>query len=760
MEGFATRWLTCVVVLLGFAPAPFTRPASSLDVPAAAAAPFAGARATPAQALPGRRTRVDLTVRETKEEWVISTCAVRFDGQDAVECVAIDGRSASVSVDVPESGELHWEMTFTRGGIATVKPPAVLRVEPPAPESGIVPFTVLRVDGTTDPGIAEPGRPLDVTLAVNDAAVGLTDCHATFAGVTGECAPEAATTRTVRIVVPQDAPRGRQLTLTWTFTLRRDGEDFDKGDGHLRVWVAVAPPRFDVTPSTAQPGLPLVVTFRSGTTGVTVDTCALTYRGAAGCGAGHTAVLIVPATARVGGILRIPWTLTYRSTRPNEKPGSAAGTLDVEVVAVPVHFTVTAQPGSGYPGDEVTLTIGPAVPGVTIVRCLGFFPNQPGDTCQATDERWLVHTVVPDGTPAGATLLRWGVASVNEAGEPLVDDGDLPFEVLRKTGTTKSPTVAPATTPPILPSLPVRDPSPAGKGGAPRPEFVARTEPEVAKPGQAVRVTITAVTPGTTVTGCRAAFDGGRIARCDGVGGRWTAMLRVPRSAEPGDLPLLWDVTSGAGAGQGTIAYRVLDRERADPQFGAAVEPASVRPGQHVRVTHRSYAGGPAITGCNAGIAPGGVLAACTRTPRGWVTDVVVPEGAPRGIATLLWQVTYAGQAGPGTADGRTGIGVLAAEEEHESWWQKLWRMVWKSGAVALVGVVLIGGRTVLRRWSGRTRRDAGSTSLPAGVAVVAVLPAGPVAVSPGNPGAAPRRVVRLVVRHPPPAVHDLMEPP
>ncbi|GIE59807.1 hypothetical protein Aoc01nite_52090 [Actinoplanes octamycinicus] len=745
------------MVLLGCAPAAVTQREPAGPVAVAPRAPHSDARATPDQALPGRSITVTVSGRggidvadpdggKAADPWELTGCVVYFDGQDKEKCP--DKAPFTVELEVPERGELHWEAFY----------------ENHESETDVVPFAVLRLEVTADPEVVTPGQPLDVTFSISGGDARIGTCWATIAKVTGGCDKEPATSKAIRVVVPEDLPRGEERTVTWFVTLEGpDGQPIDQKRSSLTVWVPFPPPAFDVSPSTAQPGLPLVVTFRSGTTGVDIDTCGITYHGEAPCSAAHTAMVMVPPDAPVGSVLSIPWTLTYRSARPHEEPGDDGGTLTVEVVAIPVRFTVTSQPGSGYPGQEVTLTIEPAEPDLTIVGCLAFFPNDDGDKGQATEERWLIRTHVPEGASPGATLLRWGVAAVNKAGKPAPDNGDLPFEVLASP--TSPPTPRPSReTPTPLPTTTTDAPIPlpTTTTDAPAPEFVARTSPEAARPGRPVRLTVTAVTPATTITGCRAGFGGTRAQPCDVNGGRWTATLTVPDDADPGDLPLLWDVDSATGPGQGTIAYRVLGGDPVVPQFGAAVEPASVRPGEHVRVTHRSYAGGPAITGCNAGIAPGGVLAACTSTAEGWITDVVVPDRAPPGTATLLWQVSYAGDAGTATADGRTSIGVLAGDDEPRSWWQKALGVAWRVGAVAAFGVVLIGGRALLRRLSDRLRRTPGGddTRLPDGVAVLAVPPAGPVPVALADPDTAPRRLIRLIVRRPPPAVRTPEEPP
>ncbi|MEU4420908.1 hypothetical protein AB0F81_09790 [Actinoplanes sp. NPDC024001] len=768
VKGFAMRWLArAFVVLLACAPA------VGAAVPSAGSLrePYFGAQATPAQALPGRDITVDLSNLDKDDRYYMTACKVWFasEPKQAASCPmereSPFKASIKITVPAPRGGDLdrlHWEVSYSAGD--SVEGPSR-----PLQETDVVPFTILRVDVTTEPVVATPGEPLKVVFSTPTPNLQIHGCYATFAELTSECDSIPAANKEIEIAVPDHVPPGKPLDLTWVFNIVYTGSDpplEDKDFGEIEVRIAPPPPQFGVSSSTAQPGMPLVVSFRSNTTGVTVDECAIEYQGRVPCSSADTAVITVPRDARVGSMLRIPWSLSYRSSRPDEQDDDDAGTLEIPVVVELERFTVTAQPSRGSPLDEITLTITPAFRGITIGGCMAFFPNDTGAKCQATDERWFVRTRVPAGTLPGSTLLRWGVASVDDAGEPLSDNGDLPFEVLPPR-TTKSPTTTPSRNGPT--TLPPTELPPTEESTTPAPTsterppaaFVARTDPEAAKPGGPVNLSVSALTPGTDITGCRAAFSGERVVPCDGAGDRWTAELTVPDDAEPGDLPLLWDVAARTGSDRGTIAYRVLGGDQSEAQFGVQVEPASVRPGEHVRVTHQTFDNSPAITGCTAGIAPGGVLADCTRTAAGWVTDVIVPKEAPPGTAILVWQVTYASAeaADTATADGRTSVGVLdAAQPETRSWWNRSLGVIWRAAAVILLGAAFIGGRILIRRVFSRIppnppRIPAEDPRMPDGVDVVAVLPPSPPLATVGEPDAAPRRLIRLVVRQPPPGI-------
>jgi len=621
------------------------------------------------------------------------------------------------------------------------------------------PFTGPGVAVTAVPEPVERGKPVTVTLTGVPSGLTIITCQVVLGLAVAACAGGPAGQREVLVTVPADTPEGSELPLSWTFTYTYGygKEPTEKGHGSTVVRVALPSPEFSVLPATdaALPGLPFVVTFASSTPGVTVTGCGLTYRSREPCSRSGVAVVMIPPDTPPNSSITFSWDLSYTSTRPGEQPGARADRLTVRVVAEQPRFIAGVQPARGLPGQEVTLTLEPAVPGVSIVGCLAFFPNGDEGTCQRS-RRWFARTRIPSDAPPGATLLRWGVGAITADGRPYVGNGVLPFEVLPAVLTPSSPSPSPS--PSVSPS-PVLSPAPsASAGGEPTAAFVAVTDPESAEPGHRVTVTVEALTSGTAVTGCRAAFAGQAGTRCARSAGRWTATVTVPAGARPGDLPLTWSVTSrsssgAAGRDGGVITYRVLGRGApAPPQFTVEVRPGSVAPGGHVAVIHRPDDAGVTITGCSAGYSPGGASATCRNTGQGWAADVVVPQNAPPGTGTVLWQVAYARPAGAGSADGLTGLGVQPVAQGPEDWPSKLWGIAWRGAAGALVLAALIGSRTVARRLRGRSR-------LPAGVTVVAVRPAGLMNVVLHDPQAGPRRRIRLAVRRGRPRI-DLYEEP
>jgi hypothetical protein len=282
----------------------------------------------------------------------------------------------------------------------------------------------------------------------------------------------------------------------------------------------------------------------------------------------------------------------------------------------------------------------------------------------------------------------------------------------------------------------------------PEPVYAAVTDPEAADPGKPVSVTVQALTTGSTIAGCRAAFAGAGPTGCRHVGDRWTADLTVPDDARPGDLPLVWDVADETGgSGGGTVSYRVLGTAPREPQVDIALEPREVKAGDHVTVTHRILDEGVAISGCDVGYTPGGTMAACHDTGQGWVADVVVPAKAAPGTGTLLWRVAYTRAGAGGSAEGEVAMAVIPGDEE--SLLHKLWRVAWRGGGALLGVVALVGlsaaGRSVRRRWRQRGPEDEGSAS--GAVSVNLVRPHGPAVATPRDPQAPPLRVIRLTLR-------------
>ena len=682
----------------------------------------------------------------------VKVCGVSFadDPASMTKCDDTNNEVRSATVTVPRvdpgAANLYWWV----GPVEQDYTPTVL--------SGAVPFTVLGVEATVEPAVAEPGKPVTITLTGRPDKILITTCTMSLGTARAACEGNQAV-----LTVPTDAPPGGELPLSWEFGYSYD-KDKDKGQGKgertVPVRVGLPPPEFDVRPGTktAAPGLPFVVTFISLTPGVTVTGCTLTYRTAAKCSRSGVAVVMIPPDIPAAGTVTLPWTLSFISTRPGEKPGSTGGALTIPVVAVQPRFTVTVQPGRAPPGDEVTVAIEPVDTGVTIVGCLAFFPHGREAVCQRSSRRWFTRARIPADALPGATLLRWGVASLAGERPAAADDGVLPFQVLAPVRPSTSTKTSPSPTPSTTPTSPSTSPA-AGSS----PVFVAVTDPEAAEPGHPVSVTIQPLTTGTTITGCRAAFAGAVASACEQTGARWTTTVTVPDDARPGDLPLHWSVTARDGTrAEGTVTYRVLGSGPPPvPQFDVAPDPASVKPGGHVAVLHRPYDEGVAITGCGAAYTPGGTLAACRDTGRGWVADVVVPENAPPGTGTLFWQVAYArsGGATPGSADGEVGMAVLAVPAQKSTRLGRLWAVAWRSGAGALGLAALIGLRAVrrpFREWRDRHRRGA----LPPGTAVTLYRPYGPARLAGGEDDDTPRRVIHLTVRRGPPRVVVRREEP
>jgi hypothetical protein len=647
---------------------------------------------------------------------------------------------------------------------------------PEPPRSGSFPFTVLApVIARVEPAVAEPGKNVTVTLTSPDE-LKFSSCLFTLGTVVVECGDGTA-----EMPVPEDAPPGGKLSLTWKFDYSFEKNEItDTGSGSGSTSVPVKPPPppppppvFDVRPqtSTAAPGLPFVVVFQSLTPGVTMTGCSLTFGAKATCGASGVAVVDIPPDTKAGQTITMPWSIDYLSTRPGEKPGPATGEIEVRVVPVRPDFIVTVQPARARPGSEVTVTLEPVDADVIILDCMAFFPHGLGAVCQRSSGRWFARVVVPPDASPGRTLLRWGVTSLTAGERRASVNGVVPFRVLAPiivTQPSEKPSDKPSQNPSGKPSQgPADTPTQRQPTTRPptdvvtqpadtrKPVFVAVTDPEVADPGQPVSVTVQPLTAGTTITGCRAAFDGTDGATCRPAGGTWTARLTVPDDAGPGDLPLLWDVTDTGGAGGGgTINYRVRSAGQPlpAPQVEVSLEPKEVRPGGRVTVTPTVFDEDVTITACDVTYNPGGTMAPCRQTPQGWAADVALPGNAPPGSGTLFWRVAYTRAGESGSTDGDVTVPVL--DPEPRSWWSKLWNAAWKIAAGAL-GLAAAVALAAFQRW--RRQRAPKSADddkgVPAGVAVKLIRPYGAARVTAQDTEAPPRTIIRLTLHRGEPRV-------
>ncbi|MET3424854.1 hypothetical protein BJ973_004066 [Actinoplanes tereljensis] len=652
-----------------------------------------------------------------------------------------DGKHHAV-IDVPDLPPgptgLRWEMEYG--------PPAS-----PSPDGehmgDEIPFTVNGVRAAADHVEAEPGDLVTVTFTPVGTGVGIGDCGIDEP-VKAACPTETDVSQ-AQITVPGNALPGSSVALHWYAESGPRGFGHSTG-GNIGVKIRPLPPaEFDVRgqADTLGPGQPFIATFRSLTPGVTITGCGLTLGDRSACGSSDVAVVMIPPDTPSGTRLTIPWDLTYSSTRPGEPTDpapTATGELRLLVEAQTSELAVTVQPAEAYPGDEVVLSFAALRPGVSIVECLAFFPNDPGGICQKSPRRWFARTHVPPNAPPGPTLLRWGAASITAGGRPIADSGAFVFTVRARAGGD-----APVGPPGNPPGDPVRQFTPPRDADPRPPTFVATSDPETAAPGTAVTVSVAPLTPGVTITGCTAGFRGVAGPGCSGAGGgAWTARPLVPTSAGPGDQPLDWhvtwsDTTGHAGREAGTIAYRVSEPgTRLQPAFRVQVTPPKAKPGEHVAVTQSALDDGVTITGCEAGFSVGASMASCRDTGQGWVADVTVPEKAPAGTGAVLWNVAY-DRAGPGTADGFTRLEVMPTAGP--SFWGKLAGFGGRItlGAVALVGFVAyraVGSR-VRERWKQRRARSA---ELPDDVDVRPLPDAGLFRTDLGAPTREPHPVIRL----------------
>ncbi|WP_250008893.1 hypothetical protein [Actinoplanes sp. M2I2] len=715
----------------------------------------------------------------------MTLCRVHWEGKED-EATSCEGRTATIAVpdDAPPGpATLSWQVEH--------RPGVILNLETPEPQpdagqdpdvvrtSGKLDYTVRGVDATADRDEATPGASVDVTFRPV-GGVRITDCGVSEPSPM-RCPPKSRS-RSVRIAVPSDATPGGDLTVRWQARSVLDGETHPSG-GSITVRIVALPPiEFDVRgqADVLGPGQPFVATFVSLTPGVTVTGCGLTLGDRAGCGASDVAVVRVPPGTPSGRTLVIPWDLTYTSKRPGEEPGTAKGELTLRVLAEPSEMEVSVQPASAHPGQEVMLTFVSLRPRVAISGCLVFFPRDAGAFCRQSSKRWFARTRVPADAVPGASLLRWGVESISVDGQVVVDKGTFAFTVRahppEPTSGGPTPEPSPTVVPdPVHPSRDRPEPTvipptvpPAPTPDRRQPTFAAGSDPESSAPGQAVTVSLAALTDGTTITGCTAGFRDAKVSACRATGAATrSARLLVPASAEPGDRPLDWkvtwrDTTGRTGEEGGTIAYRVSDPDRpATPAFRVQVTPPKAKPGDRVTVLHSALDDGVTITGCHAEFgAGGGAPADCRNTPQGWTADVTVPENAPGGTGAVLWDVAY-DRAGPATADGFTRLEVLPVADP--GFWS---RAAGFGGRIAL-GFAALAGFVAYRGLAGRLRERfkqgrarTGPAELPEGVRVVATTDAGVFHTELTAPARESRPAIRLVPAPGPRRITLREEPP
>ncbi|AGZ44765.1 hypothetical protein [Actinoplanes friuliensis] len=710
--------------------------------------------------VPGDQISVGFKDKDLEDRWTIRGCEVWFEQPSGPvsRCPAGPLWEATVTVPEPDpsgrTAALHWRLLLIEA--EEEKPPIINLVPEPGELPGSRDFTILRFDVEPDRPEAEPGGTVGLTFVAVTPGLEIIDCGISAPGRDAACDGVSRPKQFGQVPIPRDLKDG-QVTLGWKLTYTFREQVLGEADGTIKLPVRAPPPpppEFSVVPSstTASPGQPLSVTFLSLTPGVTVETCAVALDGRAPCSASGVAVVIIPPGTQPGAELRLPWDLVYSSTRPGEQGRTADGVVEVDITVIERRFAVTVQPRAAVPGGEVTLAFESLVEGVDIVDCIGFFPRDPGGRCQRSPERWLARTSVPADAEPGASLLRWGVASLTADGTPGADSGVVAYRVLAPPTPSRT-TGTPRTDPPDTPSTP--DVPAAPDTTARVPVLVVVTDPESAGPGEDVTVTVSALDPGVTVTGCTAGFAGQAGSACGKSGGRRSSTVVVPEDARPGRQSLRWSATARTDAGTavtdaGTVTYRILAGDAVDvPAFSVRPEPPAAEPGGRVAVAHRPLTQDVTITGCSAGFTET-TMAACHETERGWVADVAVPDAAPPGAGTVLWKVAYTRTGGEGSTDGLLSLDVLAApKQEAAGFWTTARGIGWRVALGAALLVVFAGARLGGRRLIDRRRRPAagGEPELPDGVRVVPVLPATWPAATISEPDAAPRRLIRLTLR-------------
>jgi len=650
---------------------------------------------------------------------------------------------------------LKWEVYELSGPTIdrrTAEPPPT---ETPGPGTvladGSVEFTVRGVHASADHTEVAAGHTVGVTFRAVGADVTIGACGVDKP-MAAACPEGSLPAKEVRVRVPPEAAPGDLVRLHWNADSGPDDVRHpDEGEIEIRIPQPPPNPEFDVRGQADElgPGQEYVATFRSLTPGVTIAGCGITLGAREACGAAGIAVVRVPSDTPSGTTLSIPWDLKYASRRPGEQHDTTTGTLVLRVRAEASEMKVTVQPATAHPGQEVVLTFVSLRLRTPIEGCVAFFPGQiPGAFCQQSTKRWYARLRVPADARPGPSLLRWGVESRTSRGDRVVDTGSFVFAVKAR----------PPTEPPEDPDEPSRrepETDPTNRGtqsttgsGSETPTFTAMSDPETAAPGERVTVSLTPVTPDVTVTGCAARFRGTSGPTCRLTGDRTgIAVLTVPKTTRAGDQPLDWDVTWRDATGRSgryasTIAYRVSDPDTpAEPQFLADVAPPRAKAGEDVTVAPTAVDDDVTITGCRAEFgAGGGGAAECRETPQGWMAVVTVPQNAPGGTGSVLWNVAYEGAA-PGTADGFSRLEVLPVADP--GFWSKVAGF---GGRIAL-GLTALAGFVAYRSFAGRIRErfKPGRDELPAGARVVVAAGSEAFRTDLSAPAREPRPAIRLV---------------
>ncbi|WP_433302589.1 hypothetical protein ACQP2F_09555 [Actinoplanes sp. CA-030573] len=194
-----------------------------------------------------------------------------------------------------------------------------------AGRTGEIPFAILHVDVDAAPDPVTRGDAVTVTFAGDTPKLLITSCRV----AARYCRDRPSWRRSVLLPIPADAPEGRELPFTWSFSYQF-GDDAGGLSGTSRVWIALPPPSFAVRPmpATAGPGIPPAVAFTSQTPGVTITACGLSYRGAeARCDSSGIVALPIPPETPPGVTITFEHELSYTSTRPGEPDNTIHRTL-------------------------------------------------------------------------------------------------------------------------------------------------------------------------------------------------------------------------------------------------------------------------------------------------------------------------------------------------------------------------------------------------------------------------------------------------
>ncbi|TQM64445.1 hypothetical protein [Humibacillus xanthopallidus] len=272
-----------------------------------------------------------------------------------------------------------------------------------------------------------------------------------------------------------------------------------------------------VTPTAAEPGQDVTVSFTALNENLFILSCGATLDGRAlpectGSGGAWSVHFTLPPDARPA-TTTIAWALTYFST-PDSYLGAGPLKDFVDFTVLdpvdPAHVSFSLDRTSGRPGDQVVATFRPLDPKTTITTCSLLIAGVPFSDCAASDTDWSLPFTVPRGASAGSTPVEWSV--VYERGE----------EKHHANGTATFTVLSP---------------------DAPTPTFSVSVIPGSTHADGTVTLGFSADDSLGGITGCSAQLEGVPLPDCQESGGAWSIRFTMPKDVAVGRHTITWQLT-------------------------------------------------------------------------------------------------------------------------------------------------------------------------------------------------------------------------